>query len=111
FGFNGLNALDSAIGQGLDVNNPIVLFAIEPPGQRLCVGNGKVVEMTNLELAVYDASGARTLGPKTLSSVFGVSSSDFISDPKCYYDAPTNSLYMTLTDLTDQINHSWLLVA
>jgi hypothetical protein len=111
FGFNGLNALDSAIGQGLDVNNPIPFFAIEPPDLGLCVGNGKVVEMTNLELAVYDTTGNRTQGPLTLSSVFGVPPSDFISDPKCYYDAPTNKFYMTLTDLTDLAAHSSLLIA
>jgi hypothetical protein len=110
-GFNGLNALDSAIGQGLDVTNPIVFFGIEPPDQGLCVGNGKLVEMTNLEFAVYDASGNRAQGPLTLNSVFGVPPSDFTSDPKCYYDAPTNRFYMTLTDLTDQITHSSLLIA
>jgi hypothetical protein len=111
FGFNGLNALDTAIGQGLDVNAPSLGFGLEPPDQGLCVGNGKIVEMTNLEMAVYDTSGNPTFGPLTLSSVFGVPSSDFISDPKCYYDRPTNSFYMTLTDLTDLTTQSWLLVA
>ncbi len=111
FGFNGLDALDTAIGLGLDVKAPTVGFGTEPPDQGLCVGNGKVVEMTNLELVVYDTSGNRTVGPLTLSSVFGVPPSDFISDPKCYYDRPTNSFYMTLTDLTDLTTQSWLLVA
>ena len=113
FGFNGLNALDSAIGQGLDVSAPAFGFSIEPPDQGLCVGNGEIVELTNLELVVYDTSGNRTQGPFTLSSVFGVPPSDFTSDPKCYYDAPTKKFYMTLTDLQDitALNHSSLLIA
>ena len=111
FGFNGLDALDSAIGQGLDVNAPTAGFGIEPPDQGLCVGNGKIVELTNLEFAIYDTGGHRTFGPLALNSVFGVPPSDFISDPKCYYDRPTNSYYMTLTDLTDLTTRSWLLVA
>ena len=50
FGFAGLNALDSAIGNGLDVNAPQPGSAIEPPDQGLCVGNSKIIEMTNLEV-------------------------------------------------------------
>jgi hypothetical protein len=113
FGFNGLDALDSAIGQGLNVNAPTTGFGLEPPDQALCVGNGKIVEMTNLEFAMYDAGGNRTRGPLQLSSVFGAPPSDFISDPKCYYDAPTNTFYMTLTDLQDitMLNHSSLRIA
>jgi hypothetical protein len=113
FAFDGLNALDSAIGLGLDVNAPTFGFSSEPPDQGLCVGNGEIVELTNLELAVYDATGNRTLGPLTLNGVFGVPSSDFLSDPKCYYDPPTNTFYMTLTDLHDvtALTHSSLLIA
>ncbi|MBI3759525.1 MAG: hypothetical protein HY269_07200 [Deltaproteobacteria bacterium] len=109
FGFAGLNALDSAIGNGLDVNAPQSGFAIEPPDQSLCVGNSKIIEMTNLEFAVYDTGGQRTQGPLALSSVFGVPSSDFISDPKCYYDAPTKSFYLSATDLTDY-SKSYILI-
>ena len=101
FGFPGLDALDTAIGNGLDVNAPQVGFGIEPPDQGLCVGSGKLIEMTNLEFAVYDTGGTRTQGPLALSSVFGVPSSDFLSDPKCYYDKPTDTFYLVLTDLTD----------
>ena len=75
------------------------------------MGNGQIVELTNLELAIYNSGGSLTDGPVSLSSVFGVPSTDFLSDPKCYYDAPTNRFYMTLTDLTDLTTHSSLLVA
>ena len=121
FGFNALDALDTAIGNGLDVNAPATGFAIEPPDPALCAGDGEVVEMTDRELVIYDINsndlphgpviGIVSHGPFTLSSIFGVPSSDFIADPKCYYDAPTKRFYMTLTDLTDQTTHSSLLVA
>ncbi len=111
FGFNGLDALDTAIGNGLEVDAPTTGFAIEPPDPALCAGNGKVVELTELEFAVYEPTGRISQGPLPLSSVFGVPSSDFLSDPKCYYDAPTNSFYMTLTDLTDMTTQSALLIA
>jgi hypothetical protein len=111
FGFNGLDALDTAIGNGLNVDAPATGFAIEPPDPALCVGNGKVVELTNLEFAVYEPTGKLLQGPLPLSGVFSVPSSDFLADPKCYYDTPTNSFYMTLTDLTDMTTHSSLQVA
>jgi len=83
FGFNGLDALDTAIGNGLNVDAPATGFAIEPPDPALCVGNGKVVELTNLEFAVYEPTGKLLQGPLPLSGVFSVPSSDFLADPKC----------------------------
>jgi hypothetical protein len=114
FGFNGLNALDSGIGNGLSIINPTVGHGIEPPDQGLCTNGVQIVEMTNLEMAIYDPiSGALQSGPTKLSAVFSVPDTDFLSDPKCYFDAPTNTFYMTLTDLQDinALNHSSLLVA
>jgi hypothetical protein len=108
-GFKGLDALDSAIGNGLNVNAPIAKFGIEPPDQGLCVGNGTVIEMTNLEYREFSTSG--TPGATVnLATLFGVLSTDFLSDPKCYYDPPTNTFFMTATDLTDMTNQSFLLV-
>jgi hypothetical protein len=110
FGFSGLDAIDTAIGNGLDVNAPNVGFGIEPPDQGLCVGNGTVIEMTNLEYREFNASGTPLGAAINLSTIFGVSSADFLSDPKCYYDQPTNTFFMTLTDLTDLTDKSFLLV-
>jgi len=108
-GFKGLDALDTAIGNGLNVNAPIAKFGIEPPDQGLCVGNGTVIEMTNLEYREFSTSG--TPGATVnLATLFGVLSTDFLSDPKCYYDPPTNTFFMTATDLTDMTNQSFLLV-
>jgi len=112
-GFAGLNALDSAIGNGLSLVSPAPGSAFEPPDQGLCVGGSEVVEMTNLELSIYATSGAVQSGPTSLNTIFGVSPSDFLSDPKCYYDTPTNTFYMTVTDLQDisTLNHSSLPIA
>lgn len=109
-GFPGLDALDSAIGNGLNVNVPAPGHAIEPPDQGLCVGNDTVIEMTNLEYREFNTSGAPLSAAIKLSTVFGVSSADFLSDPKCYYDSPTNTFFLTATDLTDLADKSYLLI-
>lgn len=101
-GFNALDALDSWIGNGD--------MPIEPPDQGLCVGNGTVIEMTNLEYREYNTSGSPLGAAIYLNTLFGVPSTDFLSDPKCYYDSPTNTFFMTATDLTDMTDQSFLLV-
>lgn len=111
FGFSGLDALDSAIGNGLNVNSPSVGYAIEPPDQGLCVGNNLVVEQVNLVMSVYAASGGQTVAPTPLNVIFGVPATDFTTDPKCYYDKPTNTFFMSLTDLGNQNGPTSLLVA
>ena len=112
FGFAGLDALDSAIADGLDVSAPQVGYAIEPPDQGLCVGNNLVVEQVNLTMALYTTSGSQIVAPVPLNAVFGVPATDFISDPKCYYDPPTNTFFMSMTDLGDNGNGpSSLLIA
>lgn len=110
-GFPGLDALDSAIGNGLNVNSPSAGYAIEPPDQGLCVGNNRVVEQVNLVMSVYAASGGQIVAPIPLNTVFGVPATDFTTDPKCYYDQPTNTFFMSLTDLGNQSGPTWLLVA
>ena len=115
FGFPGLDALDSAIANGLDVNAPAAGYAIEPPDQGLCVGNGLVIEAVNLVMSAYTTGGARVMPPTPLYAIFGVPSTDFISDPKCIYDSPTNTFFMSLTDLGPNTQNltgpSFLLVA
>ncbi len=66
--------------------------------------------MTNLEYREYNTSGTPLGTAINLSTVFGISSSDFLSDPKCYYDSPTNTFFMIATDLTDLTDKSFLLV-
>lgn len=112
FGFPGLDALDSAIANGLDVNSPALGYAVEPPDQGLCVGNGLVVEAVNIVMSMYTTGGTPVMSSTPLYAIFGVPSTDFISDPRCIYDAPTNTFFVSMTDLgPNQAGPSSLLIA
>jgi len=67
---------------------------LEPPDQGLCAGGGYVMEFINNALAVYDKSGAQLLAPIGSASVFMQPTTDFFSDPRCYYDAPTKRWFV-----------------
>jgi hypothetical protein len=69
-------------------------FDLEPPDQGLCAGGGYVVEFINNALAIYDKNGTQLLAPVTSSQVFGQPTTDFFSDPRCYYDAPTRRWFL-----------------
>jgi hypothetical protein len=62
---------------------------LEPPDQGLCAGGGYVMEFINNALAVYSGNGAQLVGPVGSATAFLQPTSDFFSDPRCYYDAPT----------------------
>lgn len=108
FGFKGLDALTSENLDGGGLSG-----TIEPPDQGLCVGNGEVLELVNLAFSIYNTSGTRTFAPQSLADFFGVSPSDFLSDPKCIYDAATKTFFFSLTDLggfPDSLTSSSLLL-
>jgi hypothetical protein len=86
--FNGLNAEDQEFDNRFD---------LEPPDQGLCAGNGLIIEHVNLVLSVYTQSGSRVAGPAPSNFFFGVPS-DFLSDPRCYFDPGTSRWFMTITD-------------
>ena len=62
---------------------------LEPPDQGLCAGGGYVMEFVNNALAIYNQSGAQLLSPVASTSAFLQPKTAFMSDPRCYYDAPT----------------------
>lgn len=62
---------------------------LEPPDQGLCAGGGYVMEFINNALAIYDKSGAQLMGAVGSAPAFLQPTTDFFSDPRCYYDAPT----------------------
>jgi len=62
---------------------------LEPPDQGLCAGGGYVMEFINNALAVYNKNGAQLVAPIGSASAFLQPTTDFFSDPRCYYDAPT----------------------
>ena len=101
-GFNALSHLDQRLaGTGVYAGTQ---FSLEPPDQALCVGNGFVVEAVNNAMAVYDTRGNTLGGPTAMSQFFALTpeiiratgvTGEFISDPKCLYDAQTNRFFMT----------------
>ncbi len=71
-------------------------FTLEPPDQALCAGNGFVVEAVNLDIRVRTTSLAPVSSVTTLESFFGVPTSAFISDPKCYFDPGTAHWFVSV---------------
>lgn len=90
-GFDALNHTDSAVANG---------FSLEPPDQGLCVNGTYVVEPINVVIAVYRASDhVMVSGPTSLNDFFKVTPDIFLSDPKCWFDAPTNRWFLTILEL------------
>jgi len=81
--FNGVGSLDS------EVTNFGAEF--EPPDQGLCVGNGFVVEPVNSAFTIYRTDGSVVLGPLNVNVLFDEGLTQFTSDPRCYFDASTNT--------------------
>jgi hypothetical protein len=68
----------------------------EPPDQGLCAGNGFVVDMVNSAYTVYRPNGTVVTGPFNINGPFDEGLTQFTSDPRCYYDASTNTWFATI---------------
>ncbi|MGI8762011.1 MAG: hypothetical protein ACR2LF_12105 [Jatrophihabitantaceae bacterium] len=68
---------------------------LEPPDQGLCSDGSTILEFVNNALEAYTPSGQVLAGPLAATTVFGVSPSTFLSDPRCYYDAPSKRWFLT----------------
>lgn len=100
-------------------------FSIEPPDQRLCVGNGYVLEAVNDVLNVFNTSGQPVLPDNTATNVVGSIPRDVnhavdlnsfygypaainrttgaygpeLTDPSCLYDATTQRFFLVVLTL------------
>ncbi len=101
-GFNGLSHFDSRTASAGNQ------FSLEPPDQGLCVGNGFVLETINDVLAVYHQNGTIVAGPTALNAFYGYAPAinrttgvfgQFVTDPRCYFDADTQRFYHTVLTL------------
>jgi hypothetical protein len=101
--FNGVSSLDSQITN--------FGAAFEPPDQGLCVGNGFVVEMVNSAFRVYDTHGKTLAGPTNVNAPFHEDFAAFTSDPRCHYDAATNTWFATILFINDPGTESTLDIA
>lgn len=93
--FQGLSTVDSGYANG---------FVLSPPDQGLCAGHGFVVEAINLVLVVFNQSGARLTVPESANSFYGLDpNTTFLSDPRCYYDAPTQRWFISILDVYNSV--------
>ena len=86
--FNGTSSHDSAV---TNFNQEF-----EPPDQGLCAGNGFVADMVNSAYTIYKSDGNVVAGPFNINDVFNEGATQFTSDPRCYYDATTNTWFATI---------------
>jgi hypothetical protein len=92
-GFAGLTTVDTANTNG---------FTLSPPDQGLCVGNGFVLETINLVMVVYSKTGKQLTAPESGNAFFGADpAATFLSDPRCYYDRPTQRWFVSITNVLD----------
>ena len=68
----------------------------EPPDQGLCVGNGYVLEPVNSAYRIFNTSGTTLSGPFNVNDLYSEGPTQFTSDPRCYYDASTNTWFAVI---------------
>ncbi|HVC43109.1 MAG TPA: hypothetical protein VND54_14110 [Candidatus Saccharimonadales bacterium] len=90
--FNGTSSNDSA---RTNFNQEF-----EPPDQGLCVGNGYVLEPVNSAFRIFKTNGQTLVGPSNVNDLFDQGSTQFTSDPRCYYDRTTNTWFATILFLS-----------
>lgn len=89
--FEGLTTEDTAFTNG---------FVTSPPDQGLCVGHGYVLEIINSAMTVYSTSGGALVTPISVYPFFQLdSTTSFLADPRCYYDAPTQRWFASMTNV------------
>ncbi len=71
---------------------------ISPPDVQVAAGPSHVVEMVNLMVSIWTKQGTFAKND-TLMHFFGLSSNEFISDPKVQYDPGSGHWFATVTDV------------
>lgn len=90
----GLNAHDLGVTHG---------FGVEPPDQGLCANSSFIVEMTNLNIKVFDSKLNALSGPIVLETFFGdpiegpQPKGGFLieGDPRCVWDPGTSRWFLS----------------
>jgi hypothetical protein len=101
--FNGVSSRDS---QFTNYN-----LKFEPPDQGLCEGNGFVLEAVNSAYRIYKKTGTSVRGPFNINDLFNVGGKEFTSDPRCWFDRPTQTWFATILFLNDTGTAGSLLIA
>ncbi len=121
FGFDGLTHRDQRVADGGNQ------FSLEPPDQGLAVSGGYVLEAVNNAIAVYDAVTKLPLTSiLSMHQFFGLphefnrttgAFGPLLSDPKCYFDGPTQRWFVTELEIDQDpvtgafLGHSEVLIA
>ena len=71
-------------------------WSLEPPDQGLCVGNGFILEAVNSAYSIYRTNGQRVRGPFNVNDLFNEGSTEFTSDPRCYFEPATHTWYAVI---------------
>jgi len=85
-------------------------FSVAPPDQGLCVGNGFVLESTNVVLRIFNTAGTPLTGVIDLNSFYGyppaidrskspLQFGPSITDPICYFDPDTQRWFHVVLTL------------
>lgn len=83
----------------------------EPPDQGLCTGNGFVLEMVNSAFRVFDTHGNTLAGPTNVNAPFHDGFKQFTSDPRCQFDAATNTWFAVVLFINNSSTGSRLDIA
>jgi hypothetical protein len=81
-------------------------FDVEPPDQGICANGTYAMEGVNLAFQVYPASGGPGMYkvPVAMNTFFGLDSSWFTSDPRCFYDPLTKLWYATALGISGDLS-------
>jgi hypothetical protein len=101
--FNGVSSRDSQF------TNFELTF--EPPDQGLCQGNGFVLEAVNSAYRIYRTTGTSLRGPFNINDLFNVGAKEFTSDPRCWFDASTQTWFASILFINDTSTASAQLIA
>lgn len=100
--FNGLTLRSQRLANGGNQ------FTVEPPDQGLCANGTYVMESVNDVLRVYDTAGNGLSGVTDLNTFYGYPAAinrttgirgPFVTDPSCYFDAPTQRWFQVVLTL------------
>jgi hypothetical protein len=98
--FNGMSSRDS-----METNYNA---EFEPPDPSLCVGNGFVLNVGNSAYNIYRKDGTRIRGPFNINDLFNEGGAEFTTDPRCYFDKPTNTWFATILFINSSFTESHL---
>jgi len=66
---------------------------LEPPDEAIAVGQGYVMNLVNVTGAIYRPHGSLVIPPFFLNDFFAEPPTAFLSDPRAFFDAQTNTWF------------------